>query len=340
MFNFQNNLNLDITWHYDVIQPLLGRARYVQGKLIGQMETLAYTLKTEAHAQFMAEEVLYISGLTEENEDYKAAHNNLLNYFNFAITPQEQINSVVKTVAELITEEVLNQETYIDDVVINKWYEQLRMSDTTGVYKTIHTENLDFSQPLKSFSEWYNYNNQMDDMLKAAVCFFLFNKISATNKIFNIISYLLTIRLLALSENTFQRYYAVSKVLSVKNIEKTINETDNIVEKGITAYLLSFTDVFSKALENSTQILGKLLLKNEYWNNLSAKHLSIRQEKVLCYMKEQKIEKISTGTWAVVASCSADTALRDVQDLLKKKVLLKTSAGGRSTLYELNMERL
>jgi Fic family protein len=38
----------------------------------------------------------------------------------------------------------------------------------------------------------------------------------------------------------------------------------------------------------------------------------------------------------VIAKCSPDTALRDINDLLTRGVLHKTNAGGRSTHYELN----
>jgi len=336
MLNFQNNFILDIKWHYDVVQPLIGRARFIQGKLMGQMETLAYALKTEAHAEFIATEVLYICGINEENADYKNAHKDLLNYFSFESSSQLQINPVLKTVAAILIEEALNTDIYIDEVIINKWYEQLRMSDTSGINETAFTAHADFKEQIKLFSEWYNYNGPMDELLKAAICLLVCNKIPASNTISNIISYLLTIRLLALSENTCQRYYAVSQVFRLKNIEKIINTTNLVSENDVTAYLVSFTEIFLKALVNSTQTLGKVLLKNDYWNNMSTKHLSPRQEKVLCYMKEQKIDTISTGTWAVVGSCSADSALRDLQDLMIKKIIVKSKSGGRSTKYMLN----
>lgn len=45
--------------------------------------------------------------------------------------------------------------------------------------------------------------------------------------------------------------------------------------------------------------------------------------------------KLNTSKWAKIAKCSQDTALRDIQDLLEKKVLQKERAGGRSTSYVL-----
>ncbi len=45
--------------------------------------------------------------------------------------------------------------------------------------------------------------------------------------------------------------------------------------------------------------------------------------------------KLTSSKWAKIAKCSADTALRDIQDLMSKGVLQKEYAGGRSTNYEL-----
>ena len=43
--------------------------------------------------------------------------------------------------------------------------------------------------------------------------------------------------------------------------------------------------------------------------------------------------KFTTNKWAKIAKCSHDTALRDINALLEKKVLMKTESGGRSSGY-------
>jgi Fic family protein len=45
--------------------------------------------------------------------------------------------------------------------------------------------------------------------------------------------------------------------------------------------------------------------------------------------------KLTSSKWAKLAKCSQDTALRDMEDLVRKKVLVKDAAGGRSTSYSL-----
>jgi Fic family protein len=48
-------------------------------------------------------------------------------------------------------------------------------------------------------------------------------------------------------------------------------------------------------------------------------------------------DKLNTSKWAKITKCSQDTALRDIQDLMAKSILLKEAGGGRSTSYILNV---
>ena len=45
--------------------------------------------------------------------------------------------------------------------------------------------------------------------------------------------------------------------------------------------------------------------------------------------------KLKSSKWAKIAKCSADTALRDIKDLIDKGILKQESSGGRSTNYEI-----
>jgi Fic family protein len=44
---------------------------------------------------------------------------------------------------------------------------------------------------------------------------------------------------------------------------------------------------------------------------------------------------LTTSKWATLTKSSADTALRDIQQLVERGVLVRGTAGGRSTSYTL-----
>jgi len=45
--------------------------------------------------------------------------------------------------------------------------------------------------------------------------------------------------------------------------------------------------------------------------------------------------KLTTSKWAALTKSSPDTALRDIQQLVERGVLVRNQAGGRSTSYSL-----
>jgi len=87
----------------------------------------------------------------------------------------------------------------------------------------------------------------------------------------------------------------------------------------------------------SLEILSKIFHKAEFWKNHSATILNDRQQKIINRLLDGFDGKLTASKWAKINKCSQDTALRDIQDLIKKDVLRKKASGGRSTNYELKL---
>jgi Fic family protein len=49
--------------------------------------------------------------------------------------------------------------------------------------------------------------------------------------------------------------------------------------------------------------------------------------------------KLTTSKWATLAKCSHDTALRDIQELMDRGILIRSQSGGRSTSYVLDNKK-
>jgi Fic family protein len=45
--------------------------------------------------------------------------------------------------------------------------------------------------------------------------------------------------------------------------------------------------------------------------------------------------KLTSSKWAQLEKCSQDTALRDIEELVKQGILVRDAGGGRSTSYSL-----
>ena len=63
--------------------------------------------------------------------------------------------------------------------------------------------------------------------------------------------------------------------------------------------------------------------------------LNDRQRKIVNRLLNGFEGKLTSSKWAKLANCSQDTAHRDILDLVKRGILAKDEAGGRSTSYSL-----
>ena len=75
--------------------------------------------------------------------------------------------------------------------------------------------------------------------------------------------------------------------------------------------------------------------KAKFWEKHAAEHFNNRQTLMLNKLLDGFIGKMTSSKWATLAKCSADTAVRDINNLLDRGILVKEAAGGRSTNYQL-----
>jgi Fic family protein len=78
-----------------------------------------------------------------------------------------------------------------------------------------------------------------------------------------------------------------------------------------------------------------VLYKANFWQKNAHVTLNTRQKLMLNKLLDGFEGKLTSSKWSKITKCSPDTALRDVQDLIEKRILQKDEAGGRSTNYEL-----
>ena len=89
------------------------------------------------------------------------------------------------------------------------------------------------------------------------------------------------------------------------------------------------------ALDHSETILASVMRKARFWETHAKLPLNERQRAVLNRLLNGFDGKLTSSKWAKLAKCSQDTALRDIDDLVKQGVLVKDAAGGDDTSYSL-----
>lgn len=91
----------------------------------------------------------------------------------------------------------------------------------------------------------------------------------------------------------------------------------------------------SSAIEAAHHALDTVLARTRFWQRAAGVPLNERQVKLLNRLLDGFDGKLTSSKWASIAKCPADTALRDINELVKLGLLRRAPGGGRSTAYEL-----
>jgi Fic family protein len=103
----------------------------------------------------------------------------------------------------------------------------------------------------------------------------------------------------------------------------------------ITNWLAWFLACLQRAFDRAETILAAVLSKARFWDRFAGTEFNERQRSMINRLLNGFEGKLTSSKWAKLEKCSQDTALRDIEDLMKKGVLTKDSAGGRSSSYSL-----
>lgn len=139
---------------------------------------------------------------------------------------------------------------------------------------------------------------------------------------------------LARSERSPQRFYSMSaQICEDKKTYYDILEATQKSGLEITPWLDWFLTCLDCAFDGAETTLASVLKKARFWEIHTGESFNDRQRKILNRMLDGFEGKLTSSKWATIVKCSQDTALRDIDDLVKREVLVKEAAGGRSTSY-------
>ena len=100
-------------------------------------------------------------------------------------------------------------------------------------------------------------------------------------------------------------------------------------------WLQWFLNCLMNALKAEDKTLERVLAKAKFWEKHAALNINERQRLMINKLLNGFNGKLTSSKWFKITMCSADTALRDLTELIDNQILSKEVAGGRSTNYEL-----
>lgn len=90
-----------------------------------------------------------------------------------------------------------------------------------------------------------------------------------------------------------------------------------------------------RAFDGAETILSAVLEKARFWERHAHQHFNDRQRTMINRLLDGFAGKLTSSKWAALTTTSQDTAWRDIDDLIARRILVKEPGGGRSTNYAL-----
>src|SRR5690606_34660773 len=223
-------------------------------------------------------------------------------------------------------------------IVVGAWRDNKiddPMQVVSGVLgkQTVHfeapeSERLDTE--MNQFINRFNEDDRMDAVIKAAIAHLWFVTVHPFDDGNGRIARAIADMQLARADGTPQRFYSMSS--QIRKERKEYYDILEATQKGsldITRWLTWFLQCLDRAITATDETLSGVLRKAKFWEKHAATVLNNRQRTMLNKLLDGFEGKLTTSKWAKIMKTSQDTALRDIQALVEKEVLVKEKGGGR-----------
>ncbi|OGR95620.1 MAG: cell filamentation protein Fic [Elusimicrobia bacterium RBG_16_66_12] len=347
------------TWDAPSLAPALTALRLRQGRLLGRMESLGFSLQKEATLESMTLEVVKTSEIEGDvlaEDQVRSSIARRLGMDIAGLVPSDRrVDGVVDMLLDatgkferpLTVERLFRWHAALfpgrTDLKVGAWRDDARgpmrvVSGQIGAekvhYEAPPAERLDAE--MKAFLDWENGQDSLDPVLKAAIAHLWFVTLHPFDDGNGRIARALADRALARSENSGQRFYSMSAQIRLER--KAYYDVLELTQKDtldITDWLRWFLGCLDRAFAGADSAMATVLLKERFWKEHAGASFNARQRLMLNRLIDGFEGKLTTMKWAKLAKCSHDTALRDISDLIGRGILAQDAAGGRSTSYSL-----
>lgn len=352
---------MEFSWDEVEVLSHLASVRLLQGRLQGLLEHLAPSLSGQIELEALSSEVVassQIEGVTLDRLKVRSSVSKQLGLP--ALAEGEDVDTAsVDNAVSVIVDAVKNCNAPITQVRLFGWHNALFPHGYSGLRKIrvasyrsdpvrvvsgpighekIHFEGIDASLVESAMNDFLNWVNEAEEIpiYKAAVAHLWFLTIHPFDDGNGRIARAITELLLAKADQRTDRYYAMANYILhhrdsyYEAIEKAQKGTPDITE-----WMLWFLQALEGSLQEALEKANQAIERELFWSKLDTISLNERQRKMLHRLKGDFEGKLTAAKWAKMCKVSPDTALRDINDLIKKQVLQKEPSGGRSTSYRL-----
>ncbi|MDR0363672.1 MAG: Fic family protein [Bacteroidales bacterium] len=348
----------NFTWDKDAVLDHLMRISNLQGRLLGKMQQFGFGVQQEAMLNAMTEEITKSSEIEGEILNSEQVRSSLARQLNIdwevGVVSSHHIVGVVQAMVDAVN-------NYCDPLTDDRlfgWHAALFPTGRSGMYKinvgeyrhdemrvvseTGYREIIHYEAPapnkvpkqMKEFLRWLNGDND-NPLLKAAIAHLWFVIIHPFDDGNGRLTRTITEMMLARSENTNLRFYSMSaQIQAEKKDYYAILERTTTGGLDITNWLVWFMECLGRAIDGSSETVGSVLRKAEFWHKNAGSGLNEIQAEIVNRLFDGFVGNLTSGKVERIFKVSQTTAFRLLTDLVDKGIL-EVRGAGRSTHYVL-----
>jgi Fic family protein len=353
-------------WNQHPLAAKLAAVRHRQGRLLGRMEALGFPLQQEAVLQTLTDDVVKSSDIEGEKLDVSQVRSSIARRLGIDLGGVEPADRRIEGVVEMMLDATRNYALPLTADRLFGWHSSLFPAGRSGTRKVrvgawrddstgpmqvvsgpVGKERVHFEAPaadrldseMKVFLDWFNGERtaaDLDDVLKAGLAHLWFVTIHPFDDGNGRIARAIADMALARSENSPQRFYSMSaQIRQERNDYYEILERTQKGALDVTPWMEWFLGCLGRAIDGAETTLSAVLRKARFWQTNRDVTINERQRLMLNRLLDGFEGNLTTSKWAAITKSSADTALRDILNLVERGMLARNPGAGRSTSYSL-----
>ncbi len=352
-------------WQYDMatLALPLAAASQAQGLLLGRLSDVGLGLRDQASLTALTDDVVKTSAIEGEMLDVDSVRSSIARRLGLDIGALAPVDRHVEGVVEMVLDATGRANAPLTAERLFGWHAALFPTgrsglvhikvgewrdDATGPMQVVsgphRRQKVHYEAPpaerlpheMQRFLDWANADTGEPLLVKAAVAHLWFVTVHPFEDGNGRIARAVGDLFLSRADGSPQRFYSLSA--QIQRSRKDYYEVLEQTQKGsldVTAWLVWFLETLRQAIESAQSTLDAVLYKARFWHRWAGMPMNERQSKLVSRLLDGFDGQLTTGKWARIAKCSADTALRDINELVTLGMLQKTEGRGRSTAYEL-----
>jgi len=354
-------------WDDKVLTSDLADIRHRQGRLLGRMEGLGFELKREANLTTLTNDVVNSSAIEGENLRSEEVRSSIARRLGMDIAGLIPASRDVEGTVEMMLNATQQFEIPLTKERLLDWHAALFPTGRSGMHRItvgawrtakagpmqvvsgpIGNEKVHFEAPeagkldreMTTFLKWFDAKSKIDPVIRAGIAHLWFVTIHPFEDGNGRIARAIADMALARADGASDRFYSLSSQIESER-KDYYDQLERQQRSGpdITGWIQWFLGCLERSVSNAEGTLQSVLFKALLWEKINRQPVNERQRLIINRMLEDDFHgHMNTSKYAKLSKCSTDTALRDIQELRTRGVLVQNPGGGRSTSYRLPEE--